>query len=155
MDNLSVILIYSINYIYMCTHAKSLQSCLTLGNPMDCSLPGSSVHEDFQARILEWVVMPSSRRSPQTRDRTHICYVSWIGRQVLYHVQIIYLYESMEIYLILQTINWIGQKVHQGFTVRQYRKTQMNFLANPKQRSFACCLNCSSFAIRSAFSWLL
>ena len=30
------------------------QSCLTLGNPMDCSLPGSSVHEIFQARVLEW-----------------------------------------------------------------------------------------------------
>ena len=31
------------------------QSCLTLRDPMDCSLPGSSVHEIFQARILEWV----------------------------------------------------------------------------------------------------
>ena len=30
------------------------QSCLTLSNPMDCSLPGSSVHEVFQARVLEW-----------------------------------------------------------------------------------------------------
>ena len=28
--------------------------CLTLSNPMDCSLPGSSIHEIFQARILEW-----------------------------------------------------------------------------------------------------
>ena len=34
--------------------AKSLQSCLTLSNPMDCSLPGSSVHGIFQARVLEW-----------------------------------------------------------------------------------------------------
>ena len=38
--------------------AKSLQSCLTLCDPMDCSLPGSSVHGILQARILEWVVMP-------------------------------------------------------------------------------------------------
>ena len=36
-------------------HAKSLQSCLTLCNPMDCSLPGSSVHRILQARIMEWV----------------------------------------------------------------------------------------------------
>ena len=34
--------------------AKSLQSCLTLCDPMDCSLPGSSVHGSFQARVLEW-----------------------------------------------------------------------------------------------------
>ena len=30
------------------------QSCLTLSDPMDCSLPGSSIHEIFQARVLEW-----------------------------------------------------------------------------------------------------
>ena len=39
----------------------------------------------LQARILEWVATPSSRRSSQTRDRTHISYVSCFGRRVLYH----------------------------------------------------------------------
>ena len=39
-------------------HAKSLQSYLTLCNPMDCSLPGSCVHGILEARILEWVTMP-------------------------------------------------------------------------------------------------
>ena len=39
------------------------QSCLTLCDPMDCSLPGSSVCGILQARILEWVAMPSSRGS--------------------------------------------------------------------------------------------
>ena len=34
--------------------AKSLQSCLTLSDPRDCSLPGSSVHEILQAKVLEW-----------------------------------------------------------------------------------------------------
>ena len=34
--------------------AKLLQSCPTLGDPMDCSLPGSSIHGIFQARVLEW-----------------------------------------------------------------------------------------------------
>ena len=38
------------------THAKSLQSCLALCNPMNCSLPGSSVHRILQARILEQVI---------------------------------------------------------------------------------------------------
>ena len=40
--------------------AKSLQSCLTPSNPKDCSLPGSSVHGIFQARILEWVAISFS-----------------------------------------------------------------------------------------------
>ena len=48
--------------------AKLLQSCPTISNPMDCSPPGSSVHGILQARILKWVVMPSSRGSSQPRD---------------------------------------------------------------------------------------
>ena len=64
-------------------HAKSLQSYLTLCNPMDCSLPGSSVHGILQARILEWVAMPSSRGSSRPWDQTLGSYVSGIGRQVL------------------------------------------------------------------------
>ena len=44
--------------------AKSLQSCSTLCDPMDCCPPGSSVHGYLQARILEWVAMPSSRDLP-------------------------------------------------------------------------------------------
>ena len=43
--------------------AKSLQSCLTLWDPMDCSPPGSFVHGILQARILECAAMPSSRES--------------------------------------------------------------------------------------------
>ena len=46
-----------------CVHAKSLQSCLTLCNPMDCSPLGSSIQGVLQTRILEWFAMPSSRRS--------------------------------------------------------------------------------------------
>ena len=46
-----------------CRHAKSFQKCPTLCDPMDCSPPGSSVHGILQARILTWVVMPSSRGS--------------------------------------------------------------------------------------------
>ena len=68
----------------VCT--ESLQSFLTLCDPMDCSPPGSSVHGILQARILEWVAMPSSRGSCQPRDRTCVCYVTCIGRWVLYHL---------------------------------------------------------------------
>ena len=53
----------------MCVCAKSLlQSCPTLCNPMDCSLPGSCVSGIPHARTLEWVAMPASRQDPkQTR----------------------------------------------------------------------------------------
>ena len=60
-----------------CVCAKSLQSCLTHCDPMDCSLPGFSVHGIFPARILEWVAIFSSRGSSPPRDRA--C-VSCIGR---------------------------------------------------------------------------
>ena len=52
------------------------QSCLTLCNPMECSPLGSSVHGILQARILEWVAMPSSRGSSQPRDRTQVSYIA-------------------------------------------------------------------------------
>ena len=53
-----------------CVRAKSLQSCLTLCDRMNCSPPGSSVHGISQARILEWVAMPSSRGSSRPSDQT-------------------------------------------------------------------------------------
>ena len=55
---------------HACIHAKLLQLCLTLCNSMDYNLPGSSVHGILQARILDWVAMPSSRGSSQPRDWT-------------------------------------------------------------------------------------
>ena len=48
------------------------QSCLTLCNPMDCSLPGFSVHGIFQVRVPEWVAITFSRGSSQPRDRTRV-----------------------------------------------------------------------------------
>ena len=48
------------------------QLCATLCNPMDCSLPGSSVHRILQARILEWVAMPSSGGSSPPKDQTQV-----------------------------------------------------------------------------------
>ena len=54
------------------------QSCPTLCDPMDCSLPGSSVHGIFQARILEWVAISFSKRSSRLRDWTRVSRI--IGR---------------------------------------------------------------------------
>ena len=52
------------------------QSCPTLCDPMDCSPPGSSVHGIFQARVLKWVAISSSRGSSQPRDQTCISCIS-------------------------------------------------------------------------------
>ena len=74
------------NFSLIGLHAKLLQSCPTLCDPMDCSPPGSSVRGIVQVRILEWVAMPSSRGFFQPRDQTCISYISCLGRRVLYHL---------------------------------------------------------------------
>ena len=59
--------------------------CLTLCDPMGFSSPGSFVHGIFQARILEWVVISSSKGSYWLRNWIWVSCISWIGRQILYH----------------------------------------------------------------------
>ena len=65
----------------LCCHFSPVRLCDTVHR----SLPGSSVHGILQARILEWVAMPSSRGSSQPRNRTHVSYISCISKWVLYH----------------------------------------------------------------------
>ena len=57
-----------IGYVCACSH----QSCMTLCDPMDCSLPGSSVHGILQVGRLGWVAISFSRGSSQHRERTLI-----------------------------------------------------------------------------------
>ena len=71
--------------MFVCTCAESLKSCPTLCDPMNHSLPGSSVHGILQARILEWVAIPSSRGSSWPGNWTHVSYVFCLDMQVLYH----------------------------------------------------------------------
>ena len=65
------------------------QSWPTFSNPMDCSLPGSSVHRILEARILDWIAISFSKESSQSRDWTWItCIASrlftvWATREVL------------------------------------------------------------------------
>ena len=67
------------------------QSCPTLCDAMDCSLPGSSVHGIFQVRILEWVTISFSRGSSQPRHQTWVSCIAgrhftiWAIRETLYH----------------------------------------------------------------------
>ena len=59
-------------YIFRKVKVKVAQSCPTLGDPMDCSLSGSSVQGILQARILERVAVLFSRGSCQPRDGTQV-----------------------------------------------------------------------------------
>ena len=71
--------VHSFKPIYLATvKVKMLiaQSGPTLCDPVDCSLPGSSVHGILQARILEWVAVFFSRISSQPRDRTWVFYTA-------------------------------------------------------------------------------
>ena len=67
---------------------KVAQSCPTLCDPTDCSLPGSSIHGIFQARVLEWVAISYSRGSSWPRDRTQVSHIAgrrftvWATREV-------------------------------------------------------------------------
>ena len=65
--------------------AQSLQSCLTLHSPMDCSPPASSVHGDSPGKNTGVVATSYYRVSSRPRDRTRISYVFCIGRQILHH----------------------------------------------------------------------
>ena len=67
-----------------CVCAKLLQFCPTFSDPMDHKPSGSSIHGILQARILEWVIMPSARRFSQPRSQSRIPYVSCIGSWILY-----------------------------------------------------------------------
>ena len=72
MTLLYIIIVLLHMYISLESESEVVQSCPILCDCMDCNLPGSSVHGIFQARILEWVAMSSSRGSSQPRDRTNI-----------------------------------------------------------------------------------
>ena len=64
------------------------QSCPTLCDPMDCSLPGSSVHGIFQTIVLEWIAISFSRGASRPRDQTQVshivdrCFTVWATREV-------------------------------------------------------------------------
>ena len=78
-------------YLLSCSNS---QSCLILCNLMDCSMPGSSVHEILQARMLEWIAISFSRSSFPPRDQTWVSYIAggfftnWATREAKIHLKI-------------------------------------------------------------------
>ena len=107
-----------------CVFAKSLQSFPTLCDPLGCSPPGSSVHGILQARILEWVAMPSSRGSSQSRDWTWVSYVSRVGNLVLYHQC-----------QLGSPLNWLKLYIKEGLSKSLVKILFSNFLSYQKDRT--------------------
>ena len=111
-------ILFKLSYTY-CLYVKLLQSCPTLRDPMACSLPGSSVHEIFPARILEWDAMPSFRGSSQLSvpgmEATSLMsaalaggYTKNMGSSTLIFCQRIYylIFQYFKIFNLLRIILW-------------------------------------------------
>ena len=82
---------YAFNEIL--SESEVAQSCLTLWDSVDCSLPGSSVHGILQARILEWVALSFSRGASQSRDWTWVSHIAgrcstlWATREAQWNIK--------------------------------------------------------------------
>ena len=61
------------------SESEVIQSCPTLRDPMDCSLPGSSVHGIFQARVLEWGAIAFSEHYHISGGEPFLGYIVWIS----------------------------------------------------------------------------
>ena len=100
------------------------QSCLTLCNPMNCSLPGYSVHGIVQSRILEWVDIPFSRGSFQPRDQTQISCITarfftiWATREVQSNPNIPLIVEKFVAY----SQNTTQQQKWMNYSYAQHRR---------------------------------
>ena len=124
-------------------HAKSLQSCPTHCDPVDCSLPESSVHGILQARILEWVAMPSSRGSSRPRDQIRISCCSCLadgffttgplGKPAI----VLYIITNLNISLLKWTSNYRHTQSHS----HRYLQTYLDVDKDIKTQYFKCYLN--------------
>ena len=105
------------------------QSCLTLCYPMDCSLPGFSIHGIFQARIPEWVAISFSRRSSQPRDRTQVSHI--LGRWFTILATREYIKPCMSICKCIH-ISICLSYVYYQFIPRETKRNRLNLIFGPQ-----------------------
>ena len=110
-------------FSYRLCWSEVAQSCPTLCNPMECSLPGSSIPGILQAGILEWVAISFSRRSSQPRDQTWVSRIAgrrftiWATREATDYVRLVliaffregtsYLENSCDNFRCFNTTKWL------------------------------------------------
>ena len=100
---LNTLYLYQFFIMSMYWVSEVAQSCPTLGDPMNCSLPGSSVHGILQAIVLEWIAIPFSRGSSRPRDRTWVFptvdrrFTLWATREVSHFISGFLLCYSCEV----------------------------------------------------------
>ena len=125
--SLSLLWLYLQWYVCMYIHVSEVaQSCPTLCDPMDYSLPGSSIHGIFQARVLEWVTISFSRGSSQPRDWT------WDSRIIDRRFTDVYTYTSIcSCMLVLATL-WIIWLVYTQLLV---------FISHKAEHTILLCLH--------------
>ena len=108
-------------------------SCMQLFcNPLDHSLPGSSVHRISQSRILKWVAISISKGSSRPRDGNCVSFTSWTGRWILYH--------------------WATWEAHRSlgkeYKARVFRNTNVHYVvASDYSRSTLCFLPHDKFHV--------
>ena len=96
------------------------QSCPTLCDPMNCSSPGSSVHGNLQARILEWVAIPFSRGSSPPRDQSRVSCITgrffsvWATRELAG----IFFSNIFDLWLNLWIWKGYGQTLLETYSIR-------------------------------------
>ena len=83
MDKENVLCTIVYTHMCVCSH---LLSCVQVCNPMDYNPLGAPVHENFQARILEWVAISFSRGSSLTQGSSHVYCISRLNRWILYQL---------------------------------------------------------------------
>ena len=94
------------------TESEVAQSCLTLPDPMDCSLQGSSIHGISQARVLEWVAIAFSHHLPEFAVTLFYWVIISSNHFILYHLLLllpsIFLSIRVLLFYFLFFSQWIG-----------------------------------------------
>ena len=104
---------------------------------MDCSLPGSSIHGIFQARVLEWVAISFSRGSSQPRDQTQVSHITggrftiWVTREALSQQRHLCfprcLFSSVLLYIPQQSVS------------KSYKGVPIKYTWTPTSHPLHCC----------------
>ena len=156
----SLILSFFKIFLCMCGLLKKknevAQSCLTLCDPMDCSLPGSSIQGIFQARTLEWVAMSFSRGSSRPRDWNRVfcfvgrCLTVWAIREV--HGP--FLKSLLNLLLYCFCVCLFGHKAHGILTPQSRIEPAPPALIGMRSLNYWTTREVSRLVLKSAFHWL-